>query len=86
MQFATPEMAAKALLRHREYMGNRWVLPWSSGAGRARCGAPVCLGARFLPGETAHLTLTAQFRAAEAPAVLIVHSFPRTILWVAKGL
>ncbi|NXD03104.1 GRSF1 factor, partial [Certhia familiaris] len=25
VQFATPEMAAKALLRHREYMGNRYI-------------------------------------------------------------
>ncbi|NXY12798.1 GRSF1 factor, partial [Atrichornis clamosus] len=25
VQFATPEMAAKALLRHKEYMGNRYI-------------------------------------------------------------
>lgn len=30
VQFAAPEMAAKALLRHREYMGSRYVLHWGS--------------------------------------------------------
>uniref|UniRef100_A0A8C0VMR1 G-rich RNA sequence binding factor 1 n=1 Tax=Cyanistes caeruleus TaxID=156563 RepID=A0A8C0VMR1_CYACU len=68
VQFATPEMAAKALLRHREYMGSRWVLPWSSGARRTRCEAHVGLAASLLPAQTAHLTLTVQLRGAEAPA------------------
>lgn len=39
MQFAAPDMAAKALSRHREYMGSRYVLCGAPERGSACCPA-----------------------------------------------